>query len=271
MLLAAAFVLAALVGLTLGLFGGGGSLLTLPLFVYVLGVDERASAASSLFVVGVTSLAGAVLHAREGNVRARAGTLFGAAAMAGAFAGGAVAHRLPSCALLVAFASVMVAAALAMGRRAKPETGEAREDAGAPRELAWPTTFALGAGIGGLSGLIGAGGGLLLVPALVLAGGLPTRSAVGTSLLVLAMQSLAGFAGHLAAHAVVPWTLVGLVAAGSVAGSVVGAHLAGRVSTERLRRAFAGLVLLAAAFVLSKQIEEPSCTSKPSTTPSPPP
>jgi uncharacterized membrane protein YfcA len=246
MLLLAA-ILALVVGVTLGLLGGGGSILTLPMLVYVVHVADKPAIASSLFVVGVTSLVGAVSHARAGNVRFGVGVLFGVAGMGGAVGGSYVAHLLPGSALLVGFAAVMLVTSLAMMRK----RGGDAEGSG---QVALPKAIAIGAAVGFVSGLIGAGGGFLIVPALTLAGGLGMRHAIGTSLLVITMQSAAGFVGHLVNHTPVPWTLVLVVGATSVVGSLVGARLARHVPPARLRAGFAWLVLAMGVFMLAKQL-----------------
>ncbi len=246
-MLALAAVLALVVGVTLGLLGGGGSILTLPMLVYVVHVADKPAIASSLFVVGVTSLVGTISHARAGNVRLGVGLLFGAAGMGGAVGGSYVAHALPGSLLLLGFAAIMFATSLAMMRGR-------RGDAEGSGHVSIGKAIVIGATVGFVSGLIGAGGGFLIVPALTLAGGLGMRHAIGTSLLVITMQSAAGFAGHLVNHTFIPWTLVLVVAGASVVGSLVGARIARHVSPTRLRSGFAWLVLAMAVFMLAKQV-----------------
>jgi hypothetical protein len=247
-MLAVAALLSLLIGLSLGLLGGGGSILTLPILVYVLGVEPRSAIAMSLFVVGVTSVTGSIAHARAGRVRARTGLVFGATAMAGAYAGGQVTRYLPATALLLAFATVMLVTSIAMmrGRRA-PRPGEA------PAEAKPAKVLAIGLAVGLVAGLVGAGGGFLIVPALALFGGLAMPEAVGTSLLVIALQSFAGFAGH-AGHVHLDWTLTLVVSAAAVAGSFAGVRLGRRVSPDGLRKGFAWFVLAMAVFLLGKQL-----------------
>jgi len=249
MLLLAAF-LALFVGISLGLLGGGGSILTLPMLVYVMHVEAKSAIASSLFVVGVTSLVGTITHARAGNVKPRAGLIFGLAGMAGALGGSRLAHYIPGNALLIGFAFVMFATSLAMMRGRK----KAGEGTG---HISLAKALFIGTSVGVVSGLIGAGGGFLIVPALTLAGGLGMRHATGTSLLVITMQSLAGFAGHVISHTPIPWTLVLVVTAAAVVGSMGGARLARRVSPAALRRGFAWLVIAMAIFMLAKQLPIP--------------
>ena len=241
-----AAVLALVIGLSLGLLGGGGSILTLPILVYVLHQDPKEAIAASLFVVGTTALVSAVSHARARNVQYRTGALFGAASMTGAFVGGKVAGSLPGNALLGAFAVMMLVTSLAMMRpRKEPAEGETHT-------LSIARVLAVGAGVGLIAGLVGAGGGFLIVPALVLFGGLDMRRAIGTSLMVLTLQSFAGFAGHVT-HTHVNWTLTGIVTTSAVMGSLVGARLAKRLSVATLRRGFAWFVLAMAVFMIGKQ------------------
>lgn len=247
MLLVAAS-LALLIGLSLGLLGGGGSILTVPMLVYVLHVDAKQSIASSLFVVGVTSLVGTIAHARAGRVRWKVGLLFGVAGMLGATLGGQIAASIAGPVLLVLFAGIMLATAGAMMRGRREPTG-----AVARRDLAVAKAASIGASVGVLSGLVGAGGGFLVVPALVLVGGLGMGDAVGTSLLVIAMQSLAGFARH-AAHTPLDWTLLGVVTVAAILGSLAGARFAAKLSAATMRRAFAWLVLGMAIFMLAREL-----------------
>ena len=184
--------LAVLVGISLGLLGGGGSILTVPLLAYVAGLEPTHAIAMSLLVVGVTSAIAAITHARAGRVSWRVAVLFGLVAMAGAYAGGRLARCIPGTVLLVSFAVIMIAAGVAM-LRGRNDTTSADRD----QPLPVLRIALLGVAVGMISGLVGAGGGFLLVPALALLGGLPMPTAVGTSLVVIAMQSFAGFAGHL--------------------------------------------------------------------------
>ena len=243
-----AATLSFLIGLSLGLLGGGGSILTLPILVYVLDVEPRTAIPMSLLVVGITSTSGALIHARGGRVRYRTGLVFGATAMAGAYAGGQVAHFLPASVLLTTFAAVMLVTSAAMmrGRRAP-------RPAGVPAEPEVAKVLAIGAVVGTVAGSIGAGGGFLIVPALALFGGLAMPEAVGTSLMVIAMQSFAGFAGH-AAHVHLDARLTVVVSASAVAGSLAGTQLGRGLSPDHLRCGFAWFVLAMALFLLTKQL-----------------
>lgn len=183
-----------LVGVSLGLLGGGGSILTVPILVYLAGQDTKEAIAISLFVVGVTSLAALVPHARARRVRRRTGLFFGAFSMAGAYGGGRLAEYVPGTVLLAAFALMMLATAAVMIRRPRGDRERPRPAYG---ELRLGYVAVGGLVVGAVTGLVGAGGGFLVVPALAILGGLPMGVAVGTSLLVIAMNSFAGFAGHL--------------------------------------------------------------------------
>lgn len=238
-------LLAVAVGVSLGLLGGGGSILAVPLLVYVAGLESKEAIATSLFVVGVTSLAALVPHARAGRVRWRTGLVFGAATMLGAYAGGRLAEFIPGTVLLIAFSLMMLATAVAMirGRR------EVKERDGGMRV---GLVLAEGGVVGLVTGMVGAGGGFLVVPALVLLGGLPMSVAVGTSLIVIAMKSFAGLAGYLTS-VTLDWPLVLGVTGAAVVGSLVGGRLAGRVPEAVLRKGFAWFVLVMGGFVLVQQ------------------
>lgn len=246
-MLIVAVILALLVGVSLGLLGGGGSILTVPILRYVLGMEAHRAVALSLLVVGTTSLAALIPHARRGRVRWRTALIFGAAGMAGAFLAGRVAHLIPAVVLLVAFGVMMLVTAVAMLR------GRSSVSAPAQREL--PVAKVLGEGlvVGAVTGLVGAGGGFLVVPALVILGGLPMEVAVGTSLVVIAMKSFAGFAGFLG-HTPIDWTLAVWVSGAAVVGSFGGGALADRVSPARLRSAFGWFVVAMAFFILGQEL-----------------
>jgi uncharacterized membrane protein YfcA/glyoxylase-like metal-dependent hydrolase (beta-lactamase superfamily II) len=234
------------VGISLGLLGGGGSVLSVPLLVYVAGWTPHQAATGSLFVVGVTSAVTLAPHARAGRVRWRTGLVFGLAGMAGAYTGGRLSGPVPGAVLLVSFAAMMLAASAGMirGRRG---TGGQRE------QLHLAAALGLGVAVGAATGFVGAGGGFAIVPALVLVAGLPMPAAIGTSLLVISMQSAAGLAGHLSGvH--LPWTLTLAVTASAVAGSLAGSRATGRIHPDRLRRGFGVMVAAVAVLVLAEQL-----------------
>jgi uncharacterized membrane protein YfcA len=242
------FALSVLIGVSLGFFGGGGSILTVPLLVYVFGLPPKQAIASSLLVVGAASAAGAFQHWRAGNLALRTGVLFGAAGMAGAYAGGRAGAFVDGALLLLLFAAMMALTAFGMwrGRRSPARV--------APAEPAILRLAAQGFAVGIFTGLIGAGGGFLIVPALALWAGLSMPTAVGTSLFVIVLNALAGFSGY-ASHVEVDLALVGGVTAAAIAGSFLGSRLAHRVDPASLRRAFAGFVLVMAAVIFVSEAD----------------
>jgi uncharacterized protein len=240
-------VLAALVGVSLGLLGGGGSILAVPLLVYVAGMDAKEAIATSLLVVGTTSAVALVPHARAGRVRWRTGLLFGVAGMAGAYAGGRVAEFIPGSVLLVAFSLMMLATAAAMIRGRKSPSRPAHADLPIGRVLLD------GVVVGLVTGLVGAGGGFLIVPALVLLGGMPMTAAVGTSLLVIAMKSFAGLAGYMASVEI-DWPVAAAITGAAVLGSLVGSRLNGLVEPDTLRKAFGYFVIVMGLVILAQQV-----------------
>ncbi|MFE2236197.1 sulfite exporter TauE/SafE family protein [Streptomyces sp. JL2001] len=240
-----------LIGVSLGILGGGGSILTVPILVYLVGQDTKEAIATSLFVVGVTSLAALIPHARAHRVRWRTGLLFGAFSMAGAYVGGRVAEYIPGTVLLIAFALMMLATAYAMLR--KPRDG-AKKVRPAHSDLPLKHIAVEGLVVGAVTGLVGSGGGFLVVPALAILGGLPMGIAVGTSLLVIAMKSFAGLAGHLSGVSV-DWGIALTVTVAAVIGSLIGARLAGRIPQDALRKAFGWFVVVMGVFVLAQQLD----------------
>jgi uncharacterized membrane protein YfcA len=244
--------LALAIGLTLGLLGGGGSILTVPVFVYVLGFGAKTAVAMSLPVVGTTSLVGAIGHWRAGNVNLRVALAFGVVAMAGAYVGAKLAAFVSGTAQLSLLAVAMLAASASMFRRSlRPE---AQADAAGGRDggsrPGRPALVAItGLGVGLLTGLVGIGGGFLIVPALVLLARAPIREAVGTSLLVIAMNAAAGSLGYLG-HVDVPWRYAALFTTVAILGILAGTHLIRFVSQQGLQRAFALFLLVMGALVL---------------------
>lgn len=235
------------VGGSLGLLGGGGSILTMPIVLYVLGMETHAAITTSLIVVGATSAAAMITHARGGRVRWRTGLLFGATSMASAFVSGKFAAWVPGVVLLVGFGALMLVTGVAMMRKRKDVAG------GPPDGRRWPRLVLQGLGVGSITGFLGAGGGFVVVPALALFGGLSMKEAVGTSLLVIAMNATAAVAGHLG-EVQVPLSMTAALTVVAIAGSVVGGSLAGRVRPDVLRRAFAWFVIVMAVFLLSQEV-----------------
>jgi uncharacterized protein len=240
--------LAVFVGIALGLLGGGGSILTVPLLAYVAGMDAKQAIATSLLVVGVTSAIGAVSHARAGHVQWRTGLIFGGAGMAGAYAGGLLARFIPGTILLIGFAVMMIATAIAMLRGRKNIVAP-----GGQHRMPVIKIIAEGLVVGLVTGLVGAGGGFLVVPALALLGGLPMPVAVGTSLIVIAMKSFAGLGGYLSSVQI-NWAVALAVTAAAVTGALIGARLTSMVNPEALRKAFGWFVLAMSSVILAQEI-----------------
>lgn len=247
--------LAALIGLSLGLLGGGGSILTVPILVYVLGFGAKQSIAMGLAVVGVTSLFGAAGHWRKGQLQLRAALVFGALAMVGTYAGARLAVFIPGAVQLLLFATVMLVAAFFMFRNGRKDATQEPREEGArlpePHKAPFPVMAVAALGVGGLTGLVGVGGGFLIVPALVLLVGLPMKQAVGTSLLVIALNSFVGFAGYLG-HVEVPWAYLGIFTAVAVAGILAGTWASHFVSQAALKRAFSAFLVVMGLFILYK-------------------
>lgn len=245
--------LAALVGLSLGLLGGGGSILTVPIFVYVLGFAAKPAIAMSLPVVGVTSLAGAVSHYRAGNVRLGTALVFGVIAMVGAYAGARLSALVSGTFQLLLLAVVMLAAAVSMFRRAGGDSrAEPAEPGMGAAQLA--LTALVGLAVGVLTGMVGIGGGFLFVPALVLLRKLPMKQAVGTSLVVIAMNAAAGSLGY-HGQVDVPWGFTAAFAAVAIGGILLGTYLVRFVSQAALKRAFAVFLVVIGALMLYQNRE----------------
>ncbi|GHJ55091.1 UPF0721 transmembrane protein [Nonomuraea sp. TT08I-71] len=247
--------LAVLIGVSLGLLGGGGSILAVPLLVYVADLPPKEAIATSLLVVGATSAVGVIPHARAHRVRWRTGLIFGVAGMTGAYAGGRLAEFIPAGFLLTGFAVMMLATAVAMIRGRRGAEGRP-----VPHELPVLRVILDGVVVGLVTGLVGAGGGFLVVPALALLGGLPMPVAVGTSLVVIAMKSFAGLAGYLSSVSI-NWGLAAAVTVAAVLGSFVGGRLAGRIPADILRKAFGWFVVVMGVFVLGQQLPDELRTS----------
>lgn len=235
------FALATLVGLSLGVFGGGGSILTVPIFVYALGFPAKQAIAMSLPVVGITSLIGAIGHWRAGNVHARIALIFGGAAMVGAFAGARFAALLSGSSQLLLLSIVMLVAAVSMFTNRSPV--DASRDGVVPTgHASVPVLAIVGLAVGGLTGVVGIGGGFLIVPALVMLARTPMKQAVGTSIVIIALNAIAGAAGYLG-QVTVPWGFMAEFTAFAVGGILAGTWLVQFVAADVLRRAFAIFLL----------------------------
>lgn len=265
-----AVLLGAVVGLSLGLTGGGGSIFAVPLLVYGLGVDPREAIGVSLVTVGATALVGFLQRLRAGLVELRTGLLFAVAGMSTAPLVAWLAGRMPEALLLVLFAVLMVVIAVRMWRKAGepaernvlvPNSHEPgpmcrRDPQGV---LHWNSRCAVmlgtvGLATGLLTGLFGVGGGFIIVPALVLFSGMGIQRAVGTSFLVMALVSASGVASLVVAGRTMPWSIVAWFTGGSLLGLFVGGRLAARLGGPELQRVFSAAILLVALFVIVRNL-----------------
>lgn len=246
-------IFALIIGGLLGLFGGGGSILAVPVLVHVADLPGKEAIAMSLLVVGGTSAFGVFRHAKSGNVDWRAGLTFAPFAMAGSFAGGLLAKYIPGSVLLALFAVMMVVTSLAMlrGRKESSEESEGQSD----RAPLWLIGVE-GLAIGGFTGLVGAGGGFLVVPTLMLLGGLTMHRAVGTSLLVIAAKSFTGFLGYVS-HVEIDYGLAGMLVGLAIVGTMGGVAASKRIAASKLRESFAYFVLVMGIFMLMEPLGWP--------------
>jgi uncharacterized membrane protein YfcA len=265
MLETSGYLMAVLMGLCLGLLGSGGSILTVPVLVYLFRLNPVTGTAYSLFVVGVTSLAGLLIRGREGLPHLRSALAFAVPSLTGVYlVRGHVIHSLPDLLplpgpyavardtfIMALFAAVMAFAGLAMLRGGvrppRPHSHAAEEH---------PSLLRIGAAglaAGGLTGFVGAGGGFLIVPTLVLLAGLPMQGAVAASLAIISAQSMAGFAADWGLMEGIDWGFLGAFSALSIAGALAGAALGRRFDGARLRAAFGLFLILLAALILAKE------------------
>lgn len=255
-----------LIGLSLGALGGGGSILTVPALVYLLGQDPHQATSSSLLIVGVTSLIALIPHARRGNVRIGQGLVFGALGTAGSFAGTAAAAHVPPAVLLTAFAALMLIVSALMLQRSLRPAGDT-DSAGAdiepmltlrPLTCACPRVVKVlvtATAVGLLTGFFGVGGGFALVPALVLALAFPMPVAVGTSLLVISVNSATALAARATSgSSSVNWAVIGVFTAVAVSGSLLGGRLTTRVQPRHLTRAFVVLLVAVALYTATRNV-----------------
>lgn len=266
MTLLLAVVTGALIGLSLGALGGGGSILAVPVLVYVLGQSPTQATTGSLVVVGVTSLIGAVTAYRSGHALLARGAGFGAVAIGGAVAGAKASAHVSEPVLLACFAALMLVVAAVMGWRLLRHSDDAPRSAAVddpiitfsptfacqcPRALKVLVTATV---VGLLTGFLGVGGGFLVVPALLLALALPMDYAAGTSLVVITMTSAVALAVRAGSGVSPDWWLVLALTAASTLAAVVGARLAGRVDTRRLQVAFTVLVVGVAVYTAARAV-----------------
>ncbi len=246
-----------LIGLTMGALGGGGSILTVPVLVYALGQEPQPATTASLIIVGITSITAAVRYARSGRVNWRAAVVFGVLGIGASFGGSALNRTVDPQVLLLAFAALMLVAAVAMFARSRGSadaddsaTPSAPPDNPQRHRLIRRVRLVLAAlVVGFLTGFLGVGGGFLIVPALVLALGFSMPLAVGTSLVVMSMTSVGALAERVG-HASVPWEVVIPFTLAAVAGSQFGKRVSDTVSPTVLTRSFASLLVLVAGYVM---------------------
>ncbi len=239
-----AWALATVIGLSLGLLGGGGSILTVPVFTYVLGFAPKQAIAMSLPVVGFAAAAGALSGLRRGTLPIGPAAVIGAATMVGSFAGARLSSFLSGGTQIAMLAVAMLSAAVAMWLRSRRTNALHVGTRRHPAILA-----ATGLGVGLLTGIVGIGGGFMIVPALVIAGGMQMREAASASLLVIALSAASGLAGYLG-HVDLAWAIVLPFAGVAAVGAVAGGFVAGHVPQQRLQQAFAVFLVVLASYIL---------------------
>lgn len=252
------YILALCIGLSLGLIGGGGSVLAVPILIYVVGVTPKVAIASSLAIVGMVSVIGAIPHWRQGNVNFKTAAFFAPTAMVGAYLGARLADLpvITETFQLVCFGLVMVIASVLMirkgGKSSKSQEVVSSKKSDATHHSNWWAILLEGLGIGILTGFVGVGGGFIIVPALVLFGGIPMKEAIGTSLLIIAFNSATGFLGYLS-QVELDWNLVISFTVAASIGTLAGAYLTRFIDAKNLQKGFGYFVLAVAVFVLIKR------------------
>ena len=239
-------LLTALMGVSLGLLGGGGSILAVPILVYVLGVEAHASIAISLVLVGLTAWAAALQHHRLGMVDWKSGFLFAACGAPASLLGAYFSKRLPGAWLMLLFGALMLVAGVAMYRRRLADSSEKGK-----RNLL--VLAMCGAGVGFLTGFLGVGGGFLIVPALVLFLGEEMKPAIGTSLFVIGANCAIALWGHRSALRM-NWTLLLPLGAAALVGTFVGVAASQRFNAGQLRKAFAVFIVLLGAWMVARNL-----------------
>ena len=251
-------LIALCIGISLGLIGGGGSILAVPTLVYVMGVPPKSAIAMSLAIVGTVSLLGVIPHWKLGNVQLKTAAMFGLSTMLGAYAGAKIATFpfITGTLQMLLFAIMMLLAAIFMMRKSSGTSSSSSVEK-LDLELypqpvckyCWLWLISEGIGVGILTGLVGVGGGFAIVPALVLLAKVPMKQAIGTSLLVIVLNSSAGFLGYLGTVAI-DWQLtLSFIFAASL-GIFLGAYLAKFVQARHLQKAFAYFLLVMSGFML---------------------
>ncbi len=250
-------ILALGIGISLGLLGGGGSILAVPILMYVMGLSPREAIAASLFIVGTVSLLGLIPHAKAGNVSLKLALTFAPAAMVGAYAGAKLAElpAITETIQVVAFGIVMLLASILMIRKGQRKDSKAEPVEPAlspPKSPSFAKIFMIpleGLLVGIITGFVGVGGGFAIIPALVLLGGTPMKEAIGTSLLIIAFKSATAFLGYLDQVSLDWGLMISFTLAASV-GTYAGALLSHRLDASHLQKAFGYFVLAVSIFVL---------------------
>lgn len=257
------YIASVLIGISLGLIGGGGSILTVPVLVYLFGVNPVLATAYSLFIVGATSLAGVYPKYKQGLVNMKTALIFGAPAIAAVYATRkwivpSIPDELFTLAgvtvtkpilMMLLFAVLMVFASYSMIKgKNEDENGN-----GGEQQFNYPLILVEGTVVGMLTGLVGAGGGFLIIPALVLLSKLPMKQAVGTSLLIIAAKSLIGFLGDVG-HQIIDWKLLIIVTLLAITGILIGNTLSKKISGDKLKKGFGWFVLLMGIYIIVKEI-----------------
>lgn len=257
------YIGAVLMGTSLGLIGGGGSILTVPILVYLFGIPAELSTAYSLFIVGLTSLFGSFTHMKMGNIHWKTALVFGIPSIISVYlTRHFVVPAIPDILLtspfplnkdmgiLILFAVIMVLASYSMIKKGKPQT----QSEGETVSYNYPLILVEGAIVGFVTGLVGAGGGFLIIPALVLLAKLPMKQAVGTSLVIIASKSLLGFLGDLGRGQIIDWTFLMGFSAIAVVGIFLGAFLSKKISGDKLKPAFGWFVLVMGIYIIVKTL-----------------
>ncbi len=255
-------LLAACIGVSLGLIGGGGSVLALPILVYVMGVAPKSAIAMTLVIVGTVSLLGVIPHWRAKNISFKTALIFGSATMLGAFVGAKIASLpiVTETFQMMLFAIMMLLAAVFMIRRSSKPVAADPKLAFYPQPVCkycWLWLMSEGLGVGVLTGLVGVGGGFAIVPALVLLGNVPMKKAIGTSLLIIAFNSVAGFLGYFG-QVSLNWSLIFSFIVAASLGTIPGAYLAQFVPAQKLQKTFGYFLLAVAALILVQNRQHPA-------------
>lgn len=243
------FSLALLIGLSLGLMGGGGSILTVPVLVYALKMEPKSAIALSLAIVGLTSLIGSISHFRAKNINLKVALVFGSIAMAGTYLGTKISVLMSGTTQLTLFAVIMFMASIFMFKGRKNQRDEQTSV-----KLNYLLIIVVGLFVGVLTGLVGVGGGFMIVPALVLIARIPMKQAIGTSLLIISLNSLTGFTGYIGTIEI-PWLFLTKFTAFTGVGIILGSYFVKFVSPEKLKKIFAVFLVFMSIFILYKNRE----------------